>query len=280
MSLAELGPFHAIFMLSFDGNQDWVYKVETRYDGELIEYNLHIEGVEPTKNPGDLRLVNTNGINQMKGPGTDDFCMQFPDEMNTGVLFLSPVDVINPDALIQDWNIQENQLYMGRQTTKYITSQDYYYGWEDIEVTFNIDAESGAMLNYIFDSSGSDPLYEYGGGEIHGEFTVLEIGPQEITPVEGCQIPFQVPEDAHKLIILPGAFSYETSLGPVKTDKFYTQVLGNQGWTRQTAEVNDATREGFITFTSETQSLTIHVQALNPEDFSEGYLIRLYLEDK
>jgi hypothetical protein len=280
MSLAKLGPFYSIFVLNFEGSQDWVYKVETRYDGELIEYSLEIEGVESTKNPGDVRLVNTNGVNQMKGPGTDDLCMQFPDEMNTGVLFLSPVDVVNPDALIQNWEIQENQLYIGRQTSRYNTSQDYYYGWEDIEVTFSIDTATGAMLNYIFDTAGSDPLYGYGGGEIHGEFSVVEVGPQKIKPVEGCEIPIPIPEDAHNLIILPGVFSYETSLGPVKTDQFLAQELLNRGWGQETAEVNDEIREGFLTYSSETQTLTVHIQAINPEDFSEGYLIRLYLEDK
>lgn len=280
MSLDKLGPFRSIFVLSFDGDQDWVYKVETRYDGVLIEYSLHIEGVDPTKNPGDVRLVNTNGDNRMRGPGTDELCIQFPDEMNTGVLFLSPVDLVNPDALIQSWNIQESQLYLGRQTSRYTTSQDYYYGWEDIAVTFNIDTSSGAMLNYIFDAVGSDPLYEYGGGKIHGEFSIIEIGSQEILPIEGCKIPIPIPEDAHNIIILPGVYSYESSVGPVRTDQFLTQELAPLGWTLVTKEVNDDTREGFLNYASESQTLTVHVQAINPEDFSEGYLIRLYLENK
>jgi hypothetical protein len=280
MSLAELGPFRSIFYLTFNGKQDWVYQVETRYDGALTEYSLHIEGLESSKNPGDIRLVNSNGINKMIGPGTDNVCMQFPDEMPTGALFLSPVDLVNPDALIQDWQIQENQLYLGRQTSRYTTAQDYYYGWEDVEVTFNIDSQSGAMLNYIFDTVGKDPLYDYGGGEIHGEFSVVEIGPQKILPVEGCEIPIPIPEDAYEIIILPGVFSYKSSLGPVKTDQFLTQELLPQGWGREAAEVNDDIREGFLTYISETQTLAVHVQAINPEDFSEGYLIRLYLEDK
>lgn len=280
MSLANLGPFYSIFELRFKGNQDWVYQVETRYDGVMIEYTLHIEGVESSKNPGDVRLVNSDGINQMIGPGTDNFCMQFPDDMNTGVLFLSPVDLVNPDALIQNWEIRENQLYLGRQTSRYTTSQDYYYGWEEIEVTFDIDAESGAMLNYKFDAEGSDPLYDYGGGKIHGEFSVIEFGSQMITPIEGCDIPIPVPEDAHSIIIFPGVFSYESSLGPVKTDSFLEQELVPLGWERDAAQVNDDIREGVLTYSSETQMLTVHIQAINPEDFSEGYIIRLYLEDK
>lgn len=280
MSLAELGPFRSIFLLTFDGSQDWIYQLETRYDGVLTEYNLHIEGLESSKNPGDIRLVNSYGVNKMIGPGTDDICMQFPDEMPTGALFLSPVDLVNPDALVQDWKVQENQLYLGRQTSRYTTSQDYYYGWEDVEVTFNIDSACGAMLNYIFDTVGKDPLYDYGGGKIHGEFSVVEVGPQKIAPIEGCEIPIPIPEDAYEIIILPGVYSYKSSVGPVRTDQFLTEELHARGWVRETGEINDAIREGFLTYISETQTLTVHVQAINPEDFSEGYLIRLYLEDK
>jgi hypothetical protein len=280
MSLTELGPFRSIFFLTFDGNQDWIYQVETRYDGVLTEYNLHIEGLESSKNPGDIRLVNSYGVNKMIGPGTDNICMQFPDEMPTGALFLSPVDLINPDALIQNWTIQENQLYLGRQTSRYTTAQDYYYGWEDVEVTFNIDSSSGAMLNYIFDATGKDPLYDYGGGKIHGEFSIVEVGPQKITPVEGCEIPIPIPEDAYDIIILPGVYSYKSSVGPIRTDQFLSEELPMRGWVRESGEVNDATREGFLIYSSETQTLTVHVQAINPEDFSEGYLIRLYFEGK
>jgi hypothetical protein len=279
MSLANLEGFSAVFTLSFDGSKDWLYQVETRYDGELIEYNLHIEGVDTTQNPGDLRLVNTSGTNRMIGPGTDNTCVQFPDQMRTGVLFLSPVDVINPDVLIDNWTIEEGQTYLNREVAFYNTGQDYYYGWEDIEVSFILDSATGAILGYVFDAAGGDPLYGYGGGEIHGEFTVVEIGPQEIEPVEGCEFPFPLPDDAYDIIILPGVFSYQSSLGPVRTDRHFGQVLPPLGWSRDTAQINDEVREGFLIYISDTHTLTIHIQALNPEDFSEGYLIRLYIED-
>jgi hypothetical protein len=279
MSLANLGAFKAVFTLEFDGRDDWSYQVETRYDGRLIEYSLHIEGVPEAHNPGDLRLVNNDGINQMIGPGTDNSCVQFPDDMKTGALFLSPVDFINPDVLLNNWDITEGDIYLDREAAAYSTEQDYYYGWENIEVDFLLDTQTGAILSYLFNAVGSDPLYDFGGGAIHGNFNVIEIGPQNIEPVKGCEIPLPIPSDAYNIIILPGVYSYQSNLGPVKTDNHFGQVLPPLGWTRDTAVVNDAIREGYLIYKTDKQTLTVHIQAINPEDFSEGYLVRLYLEE-
>ncbi|MEN8241499.1 MAG: hypothetical protein ABFS17_06240 [Chloroflexota bacterium] len=280
MSLAKLGPFYSVFSLQFDGSEDWVYQVETRFDGKSIEYNLGITGVTRSSDPGDVRLVNTEGINQMIGPGTDNLCAQFPDEMNTGVLFISPVDVINPDILKQDWDIEKNQSFLDRDATIQSSEQDYYYGWEDIEAELVIDEKTGAILRYTFDAVGSDPLYGNGGGKIHGEFVVREVAPQKIQQVVGCEIPVPIPTDAHNIIILPGMYSFETELGPVKLDKFFDQELLINGWGRDTAMVNDEDREGILIYFTDTETLTVHIQALNPEDFSEGYQVRLYLENR
>ena len=233
MSLAKLGPFYSMFLLSFDGSQDWAYQVDVRYDGVAIEYVLEITGIDETHNPGNVRLVNENSTNQMIGPGTDNACVQFPDEMDTGVLFLSPVDIINPDILIQNWVMDENQSGLERKAASYSTSQDYYFGWEDIEAELVVDSETGAILSYSFSAIGNDPLYGFGGGEIRGEFKVMELGPQNIQPVSGCKIPIPIPEDAHNIIILPGLYSFNTALGPVKIDQFYDRELLTTGWGRE-----------------------------------------------
>jgi hypothetical protein len=279
MSLTKLGAFQSVFNFTFNGEDDWVYQVETRYDGKLIEYNLEIIGVAESIDPGDVRLVNNSGINQMIGPGTDNLCVQFPDEMNTGVLFISPVDVINPDILIQDWEITKNQPFLEREADIHTTSQDYYYGWEDIDAELVIDTKTGAILRYTFDAVGSDPLYGNGAGLIHGEFIVEEIGPQKIHQVAGCEIPVPIPADARNIVILTGMYSFESDLGPVKLDQFFDRELLINGWGRQSAQVNDDAREGILIYFTSSQTLTIHIQAKDTEDFSEGFQVTLFLED-
>jgi hypothetical protein len=279
MSLAELGPFSALFTLEFDGRDDWVYQVRTRYDNSQVEYNLEITGVTTSTDPGDVRLVNLGGVNQMIGPGTDNYCVQFPDEMDTGVLFISPVDLVDPGSLSENWRIEKEHIFLDREVEIHTANQDYYFGWENIEAEMVIDNKTGAILSYTFDAVGADPLYGNGGGKIHGEFIVDELTRQKISPIDGCEIPVPIPDDASNIVILPGLYSFNTALGPVKMDEFYDQELLIDGWGRESALVDDSVREGVLVYFSETKTLTVHIQAVNPDDFTQGYQVKLYLEN-
>ena len=278
MSLAKLGPFAARFEITFSGSTDWLYQVNTRFDGKRIEYKLHIEGVNSAQNPGDIRLVNVNGINRMKGPGTEDQCMQFPDEMETGLLFLDPVDFMNPQDFSSQWEEVGTQTVAGRETTIYQARQDQYRVWENVVVTFGAEWESQVLLSFSFEATGEDPLFGYGDGKITGQFTVLEIGYQEIKQVGGCKPIIPLPEDAEEIVILPGVTSFHTSMGPVSLSQFYEKQLLTQSWVQDSTEIKEVTQEGWLVYSNKTHQITIHVEANNPEDFSQGFLIKIYEE--
>jgi hypothetical protein len=278
MSLGALGSFAARFEFKFEGSTNWLYQVDTRYDGKRTEYTLHIEGVDNTLNPGDVRLVNVNGINRMRGAGTEDICLQFPDEMETGLLFLTPVDFIDLEEFSTEWKQQGNQTVADLPTTLHQAEREAYRGWEEVKVEYAVEEESQAILVFYFEASGPDPLFGYGYGKITGLFTVLQIGYQEINQVGGCKSDVPLPDDATDIIFLPGVSSYQTSLGPVKLSKFYEDQLLTKGWVLNSSSINDQTLEGWLVYSKNALQITVHIEPNNPEDFSQGFLIKIYEE--
>jgi hypothetical protein len=278
MSLDALGPFQATFTITFNGKTDWVYQVVTRYDGEQVEYSLHIEGLDPALNPGDVRLVNSGGINRMVGPGTDGACVQFPDSFETVALFITPIDLIEPEDFSDEWLEAGLESVAGRDSETFSVAQSSFLGWDDVTVTYAVDSETGAILSFTFEARGADPLFDTGDGRISGEFVVTEIGPQEIDAVEGCEVGFPLPDDATDLVMFPGMIAFKTMLGPVKLDKFFNQRLVPLGWVWQEPAISDE-RQGLLTYTSETQEMNILIKPVNPDDFGEGYEVEIFIED-
>ena len=278
LSLDTLGAFHAIFVLEFEGDTDWTYQVDTRSDGELIEYNLHIEGVDKAQNPGDVRLVNNDGVNQMNGAGTDFECVQFPDEFETGVLFLSPNDLIDLEDFLEELEDVGEEKIAGREATEYLGKRNKYAGWRSLKLSVWVEDETGAVLQIDFTARGPDPIFGAGSGKISGNFTVKEIGSQQIQPVEDCEIDIPLPEDATNVIKFPGMIAFETSLGPVKLGRFYKKILLPEGWQWE-APVIAEDRESMLTLYSDERTLTILIEPISA-DFSQGYQVQIFIEFK
>ena len=279
MNLNQLGPFHGQFVLEFEGQSQWVYQVDIRSDGTNIEYQLTLQGVESGQNLGDVRLVNSIGINYMSGAGTGDSCVQFPDSFETEPLFLGPTDFIHLKEFSSQPEESGSDAVLGRETIRYSTSATYHMGWQDVSVSFWLDSQTEAVLRYEFMAAGNDPLYQQGDGRVHGTFEVLEIGLQQIKAIPGCVIEFPLPEDAAGIIRFPGLLSYTTSLGPTRLDRFYSPLLETEGWVREDPQINAETRDGVLEFNAQGRSVIIHVAALNTEDFSEGFQIEIFLDE-
>lgn len=278
MSLEDLGPFRASFVITFEGRRDYTYQVDTRYDGKQVEYDLKIEGVDADQDPGDVRLVNRDGVNRMRGAGTDRQCIQFPDEFETAALFLNPLDLIDLDAFSQDWADDGGTIVANRPATSFSAEEKTYAGWQDVSVTYVLDRDTDALLQFEFEAEGLDPLFDGGKGRIQGLFEVLEVGSQTIEPVKGCQVDFPLPDDASQIIVFPGLVVFETGLGPIKLDTFYRQELvAELGWQRE-EPVTGENRESLLSYFTEGRRLDMHLEALNPEDFNEGFKVEVFIE--
>jgi hypothetical protein len=279
MNLNQLGPFHGRFILSFDGQTQWAYQVDTRSDGSTIEYSLAVEGVSRNIDLGDIRLISTGGHNYMTGPGTGDVCVQFPDSFETEPLFLGPPEFIHLKEFINLPKESGSDPLLGRDAVRYTSSEGSHLGWKDVSVSFWMDTQTEAVLKYEFFAQGNDPLYYQGDGKLHGVFEVIEIGPQQIDGIPDCSINFPLPPDAAGLIHFPGLISYITAFDPASLDSFYTQALGPAGWVREEPQINPQTQDSVLEYSSQSGSILIRIAALTLQDGSQGYKVEIYLDE-
>ena len=82
--------YSAEFHIQFNGVKNWSYLLRTCKSPTLREINLHIEGLENTQNPGDIRMVTDNTTTWMTGEGTDQQCVQFPNGKGMDPTFIYP----------------------------------------------------------------------------------------------------------------------------------------------------------------------------------------------
>jgi hypothetical protein len=275
LQLESLGAFAAAFRIEFEGRYRWLYQLDTRSDGEALEYLLHIEGVSTARNPGDVRLVNAAGVNRMRGPGTDGQCVQFPDSIDMGFSFLTPDDLIDIDSISEVSTAGESVPIAARSATPYEVSQDTLAEWSNVEVVYWLDNESGAILRLSLQAQGPDPLFDAGQGTITAEFLVSEIGAQVIEPVPGCEIEIPVPDDIGQVIRLPGLISFESPSTIDALGEFFHQALLDEGWERVTLPQTTQAGSTVLSYVNETQTLDIK---LDPTE--NGAAVEIFLAER
>lgn len=229
-NLQTLDSYHAIFELRFEGTYTWVYYLESRTDGSAMAHDLHIEGVKAPQNPGDVRVVAEGDIIKMRGPATDDACVQFPGDLDLGQSFLSPNDLIPPQELEGALSPLGTETVAGRETTHYALHQTSLADWQDVEVDIWKDTATGAVLRYDLAATGSDPLFDAGEGVLSGQFIVNDTGPQSIEPITGCEIDLPLPPDAARLVRMPGMVAFESTTTADEIVAFYQAALAEAGW--------------------------------------------------
>ena len=236
MNQESLGPYHARFRLQFESQDSWLYQVETKVSEGAMERSLHIEGVSDARNPGDVRMVSRGQESRMRGPGTDEQCLRFPRSMEMNVTFLGPDDVMPPSEFVEPLVPLEESRLAGRQTMQYALVQDELGRWQEVRLGIWLEQGSNALLRYELNAQGFDPYFGAGFGTLSGSYEVLEIGPQSIDPIDGCEIELPLPSQRDGLVRLPGVVAFETSLGLEETVSFYREALQEAGWQPLTEE--------------------------------------------
>jgi hypothetical protein len=230
MNLETLPGYRAVFNMTFEGERLWSYHLETQASGDEYAYELSLEGLGPLQDPGDVRLVHSDGTNTMRGEGTDNECVQFPDSADIGMLFLTPDEIFNPNMLNAPMVAFEQEQVAGRDVIHYSLQQSDLMTWQDVSLELWISVEGGATLQYDLSANGPDPLFNGGEGHLVGQFTVLEIGEQTIYPNEGCEIDFPLPYDHSQLIRLPELLAFESQRSPQDLASWYQDALEAAGW--------------------------------------------------
>jgi hypothetical protein len=246
-------------VLRFQGTYSWTYRLETRTDGRKMAYDLHIEGVEPPQNPGDVRVVIDGDVARMRGPATEDACVQFPSDFDLQRSFLSPDELLPPHQVEDALHVSGDDVIAGRTSTHFTLRQPEIAGWQDVEVDVWKDDATGVVLRYDLRLMGSDPLFDAGQGVLVGQLVVVEIGPQVIEPIAGCEIPLPLPPDATQLVSMPGLISFESASTAEQMVTFYQNALPEEGWA-PTSDPQPGVDAILLSYRRDGQTLDINIE--------------------
>lgn len=260
VSLQALGTYHATFETRFEGTYNWTYRLESRTDGSAMAYDLHIEGVKASQNPGDVRIVIEGDVARMRGPGTDDACMQFPSDLDLGLSLLTPDDLIPLPGAEGSLRSAGVEVIVGREATHYTLRQPSLGSWRDVEIDIWKDVATGVVLRQDLHAAGVDPLFDAGEGVLSGQFVVDDIGPQAIEPISGCEIDLPLPPDATRLTTMPGLVAFESTSTPEEIVTFYQAALAEAGWV-PTAEPETGIDATLLSYRRGEQTLDINIES-------------------
>lgn len=245
--------------LRFEGNSPWIYQLETRRAEQLVEYNLHVEGVDPSRYPGDVRLVSDGEITRMSGAGTENQCLQYPADMDLSVSFLTLEQVFPRQVLASALVAVGEDALFGMPTLQYRVVQENLGKWRDVSLDIWLEKQSGTPLKYILQATGDDPLFKSGEGRLSARYEVVEIASQTIEPVGGCEIQFPIPQDAQRLVRLPEMIAFESSASVQVIVAYYQATLSQAGWTE--AEIGFSEQgTAVMSYYQSTAEVEIHVE--------------------
>lgn len=273
-TMSDVQPFaayRATFVLHFQGTYSWTYQLESRTDGHTMAYDLHIEGVEPPQNPGDVRVVIDGDSAKMRGPATDDACVQFPSDFDLERSFLSPDELLPPQQVEDALRVAGEDIIAGRGSTHLTLRQPAIAGWQNAEVDVWKDDATGTVLRYDLRLTGPDPLFDAGQGTLVGQFVVVEVGPQVIEPIAGCEVALPLPPNATQLVSMPGLISFESASTTEQIVAFYQNALPEEGWA-PTSEPQPGVDAVLLSYRRDEQTLDINI-----ETDEEGVRVELLL---
>lgn len=230
IDLRRLSDYQTTYDIEFNGDYTWRYSLVTHFDGKRTEYKLHIEGVDPAQNPGDIRLVAEKEASWMTGPGVDHECFMFPSDFDIGYTFLTPDDTFPPEEIDPLLTYESEQREGGRSVNVYTADVPEHEGWRDLDIVMWLVKRKNYPIKYDIEATGEDPLFNAGEGQFRGAFSVADDKGYVIEPITGCEITIPLPKDATQVVRFPGLISFETRNDPDKVIGFYQDYLISNGW--------------------------------------------------
>jgi hypothetical protein len=104
-----------------------------------------------------------------------------------------------------------------------------------------------------------DPLFDAGLGVLTAHYEVLAIGPQEIVPVEGCEIDIPLPETAANLVKLPDFIAFESPDPAAEVVTFYLKALPAAGWEAQ-GDILEGGNAVLLNYSRGEETLSINIE--------------------
>jgi hypothetical protein len=223
------GSYLSSFIVEFQGSYSWRYEMTTRYDGSLIEYSLHIEGVDKKMNPGDIRMVTNGRTNWMTGPGADNQCFMFPSSLDLGPTFLTPDDLLSVQPGSELMEDSGEEQILGMTADHHSLQADQLDSWKNLNLEMWL-ADSDAVLRYQLQAAGPDPLFDAGDGLVNALYEVVDTGPQQIERVTGCETDLPIPDNVSNLVRFPNLISFESPTSASDLADYYLDAMDALRW--------------------------------------------------
>ncbi len=223
------------FEIQFNGPTKWFYQIRTKKSSGLQEINLHIEGVDQAHNPGDIRMVTDGVTTWMIGEGTDNECVQYPNNLGLDPTFIYPETFIPFQDLSSIVSYLGEEQKSGKASMHFSGKNFLIGGWKDASVDLWQDKLSKTLNQLTMNASGEDPFFGTGTGMVNAHYVVDATAPTAIEPVAGCEINVPLPENAQTFIRLPGIASFESPSGTDEIIAFYLAILSEQNWAEKEA---------------------------------------------
>jgi hypothetical protein len=222
--------YSAEFHIQFTGVKSWSYLLKARKSPTLREINLHIEGLEKTQNPGDIRMVTDNTTTWMTGEGTDQQCVQFPNREGMDPTF------IYPESLVSVMDLGNVVKLVGEEQLDDVTVLHFHAAgassgpWRDATIDLWQEKGTGMLRQFKMTAAGDDPFFATGSGNMDAIYVAGPLGSDSIEPVTGCEISVPLPEAIGMFVRFPGMASFESKSSVEELVQFFQATLPGQNW--------------------------------------------------
>ncbi len=121
------------------------------------------------------------------------------------------------------------------------------------------DEDAQAVLRYDLSLKGTDPLFDAGLGTLTAHYEIIAIGPQDIAPVEGCEIDIPLPETAANLVKFPDLIAFESPVPAAEIVTFFLKSLPPAGWEAQ-GDILEAENVVLLNYSRGEETLSINIE--------------------
>jgi hypothetical protein len=256
-----LDNYSANFVIQFGGASKWTYNLQTRKSSEYRETALHIEGISKKLNPGDVRMVTDGMISKMIGPGTDQECMQFPNNRGMDPSFITPESLISSERLAGILSYVGEETTSGKPSLHYSGNTASTGAWKNARFEIWIEKSSGALLHFEMLASGEDTYFGSGSGTLFARYLVDSFETPSIEPVKGCEISVPLPDSISDFVRLPGLASFISSTGVDEMSAFFQNRLTQENWT-QVDPPAISPNAVVLSYKRNNEEVEVHIQAL------------------
>jgi hypothetical protein len=195
----------------------------------------------------------------MLGAGTENQCVQFPSDLELGQAFVTPDQLVPPEALAPALRLAGQESLLGLPSEHFTARLEGLGRWQEAQIGLWRAAEQGAVLGYDLLLAGADPLFGGGPGTLAGTFRVQAVGPQTIEPIQGCEPALPLPADASRVVLLPGLISFDSPAGPEAVAAFYQGGLPALGWQAE-GEPQTGGSALVLSFARGQETLTVNIE--------------------